>query len=141
MGNRISFRRRLQPSVKVDLIPMIDIVFQLVVFFMVTSIFAQKPAIEIILPEASTAEVVMMDEIVISISKDDALYFNEKAVNMNVLEKELQAVPMEKRDKQSVILEGDASSSLGKFVSVLDVLRKNGFDNYAVPVTVSELNK
>lgn len=139
MGGRIAFRRRLQPSVRADLIPMIDIVFQLVVFFMVTSTMSQLPGIEIEMPEASTAQTVEIQNIVISIGEDDSLFLNDEGVSIRALEKALRKVPAEERKEQSVILRGDESASLGRFVTVLDMLRKNGFDNYAVPVTVSEL--
>ena len=45
------FRRRLTPEARVDLIPMIDVVFQLVVFFMVSSTFMLTPGIKLALPQ------------------------------------------------------------------------------------------
>lgn len=139
MSSRMQFKRRMKPSVTVDLIPMIDIVFQLVVFFMVTSTFVQLPGIEIVMPEASSAQSVKIQELVISIGDDDSLFLNENPLSLKELNKELKKVPLLKRKDQSVILKGDESASLGRFVSVLDMLRNNGFDNYAVPVTVSQL--
>ena len=44
------FKQRLKPSVKADMVPMIDVVFQLVIFFMVSSTFIQTPGISIVLP-------------------------------------------------------------------------------------------
>jgi biopolymer transport protein ExbD len=50
----VEFRRRLKPVSTVDLVPMIDVVFQLIIYFMVSTTFILTPGIGIVLPESST---------------------------------------------------------------------------------------
>ena len=51
----MKFRRRLEPRVGVDLVPMIDVLFQLILFLLVTTTFALLPGINLSLPESTTA--------------------------------------------------------------------------------------
>ncbi len=117
---------------------MIDIIFQLVVFFMVTSTMSQLPGIEIELPKSETSHAVEIENVVISIGENDELFYQDESTDLEQIEERLLTIPSIERQKQAVVIRGDASSSLGTFVSVLDLLRKNGFENYSVPVTISE---
>ena len=122
------FRRRLSPEARVDLIPMIDVVFQLVVFFMVTSTFMMTPGINLVLPSSTTAEPVLMSEIVVTIASRDEIYINRERYSLRSLEDALFDISNEEKDDiQSVIIEGDENVTYDLMISVLDVLRKRGF--------------
>jgi len=58
------FRRKLTTRATVELVPLIDVVFQLVIFFMVSTTFILTPGISIILPGSTTAEPVLMTKLV-----------------------------------------------------------------------------
>jgi biopolymer transport protein ExbD len=122
------FKRRLKPAATVDLIPMIDVIFQLVVFFMVSSTFIITPGIPLELPDSTTAEPVVLTELIVTIISEDELYFNEERTNLaefsNVLSSESANV---EENIQNVIIEGDRKASYSLMVDVLDILRENGF--------------
>lgn len=123
------FRRRLSPSVKADMVPMIDVVFQLVIFFMVSSTFIQTPGISIVLPESTTAESVSMTSIVITVVSEDEVYLNKDPYNLPGLAIALEAVTREEREAVSaVVIEGGADVSYELLVKVLDLLRMNRFE-------------
>ena len=61
------FKRRLSTQSTPNLIPMIDVVFQLVVFFMVSTTFIITPGISLVLPSSQTAESVAMSKLVITV--------------------------------------------------------------------------
>lgn len=122
------FRRRLSPEARVDLVPMIDVVFQLVVFFMVTSTFLMTPGIKLVLPSSTTAEPVIMTEMVVTIASEDEIYLNREGYSFQDLDGALDAFATEEKDRiESVIVEGDVSISYELMIRVLDMLRKNGF--------------
>lgn len=122
------FRRRLNPSVKADMVPMIDVVFQLVIFFMVSSTFIQTPGISIVLPESTTAESVTMTRMVLTVVSEDEVYLNKDVYNISGLGKALEAVTDEEREAVSaVVIEGDSMVSYELLVEVLDLLRLNRF--------------
>ena len=66
-------RRRLKPSVNADMVPMIDVVFQLVIFFMISSTFIQVPGIALTLPESETAERVTGSELIGTIGDNESV--------------------------------------------------------------------
>ncbi len=122
------FKRRLKPIASVDLIPMIDVIFQLVVFFMVSSTFIITPGIELQLPDSATAEPVVMSKVVITIVSPDEIYLNKEKENLSSLGGRLESIGKEGgAEKRSVIVQGDKSVSYSLMVRVLDILRENGF--------------
>ena len=123
------FRRRLNPSVKADMVPMIDVVFQLVIFFMVSSTFIQTPGISIVLPESSTSEPVTMTNLVVTVVSEDEIYMNKNLHSLESLGGALAAVTDEEREALSaVVIEGDEDVSYELLVRVLDLLRLNRFE-------------
>ena len=69
----------------VDMTPMLDVVFQLILFFLVSTTFAILPGIKLNLPQSRTSESTSMQGITISASENGDLYFNETKVDMDSL--------------------------------------------------------
>jgi biopolymer transport protein ExbD len=126
----MKFRRQLKPQVQPDLVPMIDIVFQLVVFFMVSSTFVVAPGIGLALPESTTEEQVSMDLVQVTVARDGTLYFQEEAVDAQGLALFLSG--LSESQKQRVILQGEADVPLQDVISVLDILRAQGIQNASI---------
>jgi biopolymer transport protein ExbD len=125
---QMKFKRRLTPSATVDLIPMIDVVFQLVIFFMVSSTFILTPGISLVLPESSTAEPVAMTKLVVTVSGENEVYLNKERYDLEGLSLALGSISGDAREQiGTVIIEGDEGVSYSVLISVLDTLRKNGF--------------
>ncbi len=122
------FRRGLSTRTNVELIPLIDVVFQLVVFFMVSTTFILTPGISLILPKSETSEPVVMSKLVVTVVSQDELYLNRERYNVEGLDKRLGAITEEERSEiKTVVVEGDENVSYRLMVQVLDVLRRNGF--------------
>ncbi len=122
------FKRRLKPVASVDLIPMIDVIFQLVVFFMVSSTFILTPGISLELPDSSTAEAVVMTNLIVTIVSEDELYLNDERSSVPLLGEMLELLPESStEDIQNVVIEGDRRASYSLMVEVLDILRESGF--------------
>ncbi|MEE0132560.1 MAG: biopolymer transporter ExbD [Treponema sp.] len=124
------FRRRVsRKMVFLDMIPMIDIVFQLILFFLVSTTFALLPGITVQLPESSTAEGAETRGLIITLSAEGGIWFNDQQVTMEELNQALaqfdtEAVP---REQYPIQLEADALVTNGTIVQLFDLLRKNGF--------------
>ena len=127
----MQFRRRLQPRANIELIPMIDVVFQLVVFFMLTSTFVMTPGIPLELPQAQSAEQVVVNRLVVSVAGESEIYLNQKQYTLSSLDaalSELSAQVDENGDgARSVVVEADRAISYDLMIRVLDLLRSNGF--------------
>ncbi len=124
----MKFKRRLEPRAGVDLVPMIDVVFQLILFFLVSTTFAVLPGIELDLPVSETAESTRTNGITISVSREGQLYVNSEEVALEKLDEALMAVAVDgAREKVPVSLEADADVPNGLIVQILDSLRRTGF--------------
>ncbi|MFW6138168.1 MAG: ExbD/TolR family protein [Spirochaetota bacterium] len=124
------FRRRLSTRTTVELIPLIDVVFQLIVFFMVSTTFILTPGISLLLPSSETAEPVAMTKLVVTVVSRQELYLNKERYNsIESIEKNLSKLSQQrKKEIQTVVVEGDSGISYSLMIEVLDALRKNGFE-------------
>jgi biopolymer transport protein ExbD len=126
----MKFKRRLKPTATVELVPMIDVVFQLVVFFMVSSTFILTPGISLTLPESSTAEPVVMGKLIVTIVSEEEIYLNKERYSLEGLDEALEDLRerQERGEIRTVVVEGDRSVSYSLMVKTLDSLRRGGFE-------------
>lgn len=127
----MTFRKKNgRKEASVDLIPMIDIVFQLILFFLVSTTFANLPGIDLNLPSSSTSEGTTSGGITITMEADGGLWFNSDAVTADGLDDALASfdeISLEERPEYPVTLEADELVTNGAIVGVFDILRRNGF--------------
>lgn len=117
-------------AAQVDLVPMIDIVFQLILFFLVSTTFAMLPGISLNLPESTTSEGVSSGGITITMKEDGQIWYKSTQVDLESLNMELAAfdqVTYEERAEYPINLEADSLVTNGQIVTVFDILRQNGF--------------
>ena len=120
---------RKKRGTAVDLTPMIDVVFQLILFFLVSTTFAILPAINVNLPESSTAQGAEIAGITITMQSNGKMWFNDEQVSFSTLGKKLASFDTEgkKKEEYPVTLEADENVTNGSVVKVFDVLRSQGF--------------
>ncbi len=108
---------------QIDIAPLIDMVFQLLIFFMLTSSFVVQPGIKINLPKAVTSEVVKYENIEIAISGENVIYLNGKVIVLSELKNLFKQMP---ERKQSIMIKADRRASLGRVVEIWDMCREAG---------------
>ncbi len=112
---------------------MVDVVFQLVIFFMVSSTFIVTPGIKLDLPSSSSSEAVQMTPLVVSIVSSDRIFLNNTAYDLSGFRTAIAAVPKgSTAERRSIVVEGNKSVSYDLMVKVLDVLRQNGFQGVSL---------
>jgi biopolymer transport protein ExbD len=122
------FRRRLSADTNLNMVPMIDVVFQLIIFFMVATTIIITPGIALVLPSSATAEPTAMSRLVVTVVSREEVYLNKERYTMRALNARLAGVSeKEKAEIKSVVLDGDRAISYSLLVEVLDALRRNGF--------------
>ncbi len=121
--------RRKSINSSVDMTPMIDVVFQLIIFFLVSTTFAVLPGINLNLPESSTAESTSNLGITITCEKNGNMYFNDKKVSFKSLGEELSKFDTKKTKKAEfpITIEADDLVTNGTIVKLFDVIRQNGY--------------
>ena len=127
------FRRQTQPvSAQFDLTPLIDCVFNLLLFFMLTSSFILMPGIRINLPKALTSEAIPEKSLVVTVTEENLVYLNERAVTLSDLARYLEKAAAK---SQSLLIRADRRASLGKVVEVWDLCRDIGITQVNIATT------
>lgn len=110
------------------IIPMIDIIFFLLVFFMMSmlSMVVQK-SMPLTLPQAESAKVSMTRNIPVTITADGGIYYERDLMSLRDLTTRLTEDAARGEDI-SVILRGDAAASYGTVVQVMDVVKRLGIE-------------
>ena len=117
----------------IELAPLIDCVFLLLIFFMLTSSFILVPGINVKLPKAVTSQQISIQRVVIVVTSEDIIYFEDKPVTL----KELFKILKEKK-AESVFIKADKDASLGRIVEIWDICKKLGIDKIGIATTYKE---
>jgi len=108
---------------QIDIAPLIDMVFQLLIFFMLTSSFVMQPGIKVNLPKAVTSEIVKYENIEVVLSGENVIYLNGKVLTMQELNNLLKTVA---KRQQPILIKADRRASLGRVVEIWDMCRDLG---------------
>ncbi|PCG19081.1 biopolymer transporter ExbD [Brachyspira sp. G79] len=136
----MKFRRRFNIKSGIDLTPMIDIVFNLLIFFMVGTTIIETPQIEISLPKSTSAVGAEKNEtIIISISKDGKQYINGYEVeNLDNNLKELANTEGELEKPVEIRSDEDVRTQV--LISVIDSVKNAGFTRLSIATENSKEN-
>lgn len=127
-------RKRSHKSVGIDLSPMLDVIFQLILFFLVSTTFATLPGIKLNLPVSTTSQGTDASGITITVDENENIYFNDKNILLENLAENLLALDTGKIPKENypVILSTDSKVTSGTIVKIFDELRKVGFTSVSL---------
>ncbi|TBR15721.1 biopolymer transporter ExbD [bacterium] len=122
----MKFRRHMELEhglKQIDIAPLIDMVFLLLIFFMLTSSFVMQPGIKVNLPKAVTSESVKLENVEIIVSGENTAYVNGRVITNKDLKNLLKELAKQDR---SVLIKADRRSSLGIVVEIWDMARDLG---------------
>ena len=123
---RFSSRLKRRTEIKkgqLDIAPLIDVVFLLLIFFMLTSNFVFQPGIKVTLPKAITSEVISSENLVVTVTGQDLLFLNDQPITILELMSKLKEAH---QDNRSLLLKADTNASLGRVVEIWDLCRELG---------------
>ncbi len=127
----MDFEGRARIHSHLDIAPLIDIVFLLLVFFMLTSTFLVPEAIELELPESSSATVTDVTPIVISLNENGDLALNGERIEMGRLRGAVEALLKADADA-AITLKSDARTEVQQLLAVMDEIRAAGGTDVAL---------
>lgn len=108
---------------QIDIAPLIDMVFQLLIFFMLTSNFIMQPGIKVNLPKAITSELIKEESLEILISAENIIYLNGRVITMQELKSIIKRIA---KKNPPILIKADRRASLGRIVEVWDICRDLG---------------
>ena len=136
----MNFKRQRREETRVDVTPLIDIIFQLVLFFMVSTTFITAPGIQVDLPRSSAQEILQdSSDVNIWMTNQGEVFVDEAPVNWAALDAKLSAASA---DPQTlVIIKADTDVEHGRVVRVMDLARSKGLNRLAIATDPGDGNE
>ncbi len=128
----MEFERKRYHS-HIDMAPLIDVVFNLLLFFMLTSQLIQEPAIKIKLPTSKTAQLSSerINTITITITKRGFIYLLDKQIDLEKLSKAVDLLVKDK-EKEFLRIKADKDASVDILIKVIDEVKGVGVKNFNI---------
>ena len=125
-----------KPRVSLDISPLLDVVFLLLIFFLVTTTFLPDAGMELELPDSTTAAPSEMAPTVVSVSEDGSINLKGRTVSVAELQRAIEALPEDERRR--VTVRADARVDYGVIVQIIDALRNAGAEMLSLPMDAVE---
>ena len=126
--------KRITKSI-INLTPMVDMLFLILLFFLVTSSFIEQPNIKLELPSSKYAATSKLEEKVLTISQDGKLFFQNKPVERTDLIPVLENAFSGQSDK-TLVMRADKNVSYGVIVDVMDAAKGAGLKKIIAPTVL-----
>jgi biopolymer transport protein ExbD len=121
----MNIRSKLRRHPEVHTGALNDILFILLLFFLIVSTLANPNVIKVSNPKAKS-DTKSKQTVVVTVDKDQNLFIGQRKVGMNQLEGELKTFLAKETDKPSVVINGDSTSHLGTAIKVMQVIKRLG---------------
>ena len=121
-------------KVSLNMTSLIDVLFILIIFFIVSSTFLEQPGIELKLPEANSSEGHTAQKVIVYVDRDKNVFLNDKIVSINSLVDDIKKMVNLQKDK-SIVLKADAGVDHGTVIHIMDLLRQQGIYKIIVSTT------
>lgn len=113
-------------SLIINITSLIDVMFLLLIFFMVTSTFRNQPAINLVLPRSATANETTDTPSILFLTASGKVYLNDTPLTLEELPARLEQLKVTSGEDR-MVLRGDEKVAYGKLVGLIDLLKQSGF--------------
>ncbi len=126
--------KRKEEDAEIDMTPMLDIVFIMLIFFIVTASFVKEAGVQVTNPAAITATERPDANVFIAVTKDGSVHIDNKEVEVDRLKVEIQRI-MAETPFTSIVIQADRDSKAGVVMKVLDAAKTAGVKGVSVAAT------
>ena len=133
----MQFRQPGKPRVGIDIAPLVDVVFLLVIFFAVSTTFLETSGLKLELPASTATTEREVREIAVYLTADGELFFEGEQVSLEELEERLRN-SLEKADRKVVVLRADTGTRHGEVVQIMNMIRQAGAEALTVATRSAE---
>jgi len=127
----VQFRRPTQSQASINIAPLVDVVFLLVIFFAVSTTFLETSGLKLELPSSSATAERQPSELTVILTADGTLSFDGKIVELAQLGGLLRPA-LDETERKLVVLRADRETRHGEVVAVIDAIRDAGADSMTV---------
>ena len=128
-------RQRKEVASEVNLTPMLDVVFIMLIFFIVTASFVKESGIDVTRPSAATATRKERGNILIAITANDQVWMDRRQIDPRALRANIERMHAE-NPQGSVVIQADEKSTNGLLVQVMDAARMSGVANVSLAAEI-----
>ena len=137
MLNISAARRAGKKDLELNIAPLIDMVFILLIFFLVTTSFVKETGVDISRPTASTAVAKTKSTILIGITRDNTIHLDRREIDIRAVRSGVERA-MAENPEASVVIVADKDSRTGLVISVMDSCKLAGAENVALAASLPE---
>ncbi len=128
---RGSQNQQVEEESAIDITPMLDVVFIMLIFFIVTATFVKQAGTDIVRPEATTAEKQERASILIAVTEANEVWIDGDAVDVRAIKPLIQDLRSE-NPQGSIVIQADRGSKTETLMKVMDAARDVGVSNVAI---------
>ena len=123
------YQKEEKELISINITPLIDIVFLLLVFFMLATSFIQKSTIEVNLSSGKTVKIEnQKNTVVLILNKKGQVYLNKKLINISNIRNEITNI-IEKNPKHKILIKSHKKIAVQKVIRLIEEVRLAGTDN------------
>lgn len=128
-------RRASAEEAEVDLTPMLDVVFIMLIFFIVTASFVKESGMDVNRPDAATAVVKPRGNILVAITPSGQIWIDKRQVDVRSIRANLERLYAE-NPQGAVVIQADEESKNGLLVAVMDAAKLAGIENVSIAAEI-----
>lgn len=134
---RFKFGARKKGKALINITSLIDVLFLLLIFLMVSSTFLEQPGIQLELPEAKSSVLVEQKEFTLFVSRNGTLFLNDSEISLEGLETRIREALPGMKDR-FLILKADKDVNYGLVVEVMDAVKNSGLKKLIIGTRIKE---
>ena len=133
----IDFSDGANEEVQVDLTPMLDVVFILLIFFIVSTSFVKESGLEVSRPSAKSASTQQNAHILVAISSNNDVWIQNRNVDLRAVRANVERLKAESPDG-GVVIQADKGSDTNTLIEVMDQVKLAGIDDISIAATKAQ---
>lgn len=123
--------RAEEEEAQIDMTPMLDIVFIMLIFFIVTTVFVKEAGIDVIKPEASQAALKKNANIFVAITEDGDVWMDKRQIDPDTVRANIERLLAE-QPSDVVFVQADENAEHGVVIKVMDQIKAAGIDRISI---------
>lgn len=127
----MQFHEKKQRKVIINITSLIDVLFLLLIFFMISSTFVEQPGMKLELPESKSSTTEKIKELVLEINADQSMTLNQEPATLENLDQKFKDL-LPSLEEKSLVLKADKSVPHGAVVKVMDLAKLSGIEKLII---------
>ena len=135
MRESVAEQLQEEEEVEINLTPMLDVVFIMLIFFIVTAVFVKDPGVEISRPEAATAFIPDKGSIFVAVTAANEIWVDKRSVGSDGVRGAIERLHTE-NPEGGVVIQADSEASNEFVIAVMDAAKESGITNVTIAAAV-----